>query len=341
MMTFGKVVPNQAVAGNFLGWHAKKAAFFAAFFSFSFFFLFFFSPFAASAYSIENTNAELTGDFVLSPAKLEIDIDPGSTATRTISITNRVNKDVNFSVSVEDFEGSEDPNQAVVLLGDKTGPYSLKDFIKPEISTFSLKPGERITIPIAISIPQNAEPGGLYGSVLVQNVPDQTGNGAQTVSRLGALLFVRVAGAADEAGSLKNFQIEGGKKVFTHGPFPFEFIYQNTGNVHLIPYGVITIYNILGNPVKTIDVDPYFALPDAIRYRKIVWDKGVLLGRYKAVLQLNRGYGDNGGIVDTKEVVFWVLPWKWILGGIFALFVIILLIYFMTTRLEVSFKKKK
>ncbi len=316
----------------------KKLAFLSVFLFFVFFGISF-SP--VHAYTIENSHASMSGDFVLSPAKVEININPGETATRTISVTNRVDKTVHFGVQVEDFEGSNDPNKTVVLLGNKTGPYSLKNYIKPEVTDFTLKPGERITLPISISVPKNEEPGGLYGSVLVRNLPTSGASGAQTVSRLGALFFVRVNGKAKESGQLKVFRLsDNGQKFYTHGPFPFEFTFQNTGNVHLIPYGTITIYNTLGSPIKKIKVDPYFALPNSIRYRKITCDKGLLFGRYKAVLQLNRGYGSSGGTIDTKQVVFWVLPWKWIVSFLAGLFVLILIIYLLTSKLEIRFKKK-
>jgi hypothetical protein len=333
------MMPGNATSCKNTTW-TKNTVFAAGFFSMCLFFLFFLlAPPSAHALEKKSTNVELTGDYVLSPAKIEVELEAGETATRTILIRNRDQETVDFELDIEDFKGSTSSEKSVVLLGEDVGPYSLKDYVDPEVGEFSLEPGEEIILPVQIAIPEDAEPGGLYGSVLVKNKPDPQASGAQTISRIGSLLFVRVEGEVTEAGSLQKLSLARENRPFyTSGPFSFNLVYENTGSVHARPYGGITVYNTLGNPVQEFEIEPYFALPNSQRYRTVKWEQEVLFGRYKAVLELNRGFGEN--IVDTKTITFWVLPWKWIAGGLIVLFLTLLLGYFVATKLEIRVKSK-
>ena len=204
---------------------------------------------------------------------------------------------------------------------------------------------QRIILPVAVSIPQDAEPGGLYGSVLVSTIPlpgqntaeeGKAKGGAVLISRLGTLLFTRVKGDVKEDGFLKDFSA-GGKKFFDSGPVPFELLFENNGSVHLTPYGVIEIKNLLGKKVDEMQLDPWFAMPDSVRLREIKWERELLFGRYTAQAKINRGYND---IIDEKTITFWVVPWKIILLGLAGLFLLIWFLYWIAGHFEIRRKAK-
>ncbi|MES2985510.1 MAG: hypothetical protein V4686_00085 [Patescibacteria group bacterium] len=286
-------------------------------------------------------NVDDTNDFVVEPGKTEIYLNPGESIKKSVSITNRQNKKVSYSIKIEDFVGTEDPNNPIKLLGEEAGPYSLKNLVVPELAEFTLNFGERIVIPIEVNIPVTAEPRGYYGAIVVSNQPeidDQvSGNsGAEgktrLISRIGSLLLVRVNGLGEESGKLEDLKLLGPSKLFYEKkPAGFEILFRNDGNVHLVPSGKISITNIIGKKVAELPVDAYFALPDSLRYREIQWQEGFGFGRYKANLSLYRGYGNQ---FDEDSVVFWVLPWKLLL----AIFVIICFIYYISRKFE--FKRK-
>ncbi len=296
------------------------------------------TPLIASAYTISSTNIPIQGDFVLEPAKVELTVLPGDVTDTELRLVNRTDKTLTFSVDVEDTKGSSDASRSVVLLGDETGPYPLRAMVRPEIDSFTLKSTEEIRLPITVVIPEDVEPGGHYGSVLFEStsVGEGSDTGSRTVSRLGALLFVRVEGDVKEEGMLERFRIQNGPAFFTGDPLTFEFTYRNSGSVHLNPYGMITVKNMIGASVAELEILPYFAMPESLRARELVWEHGPLFGFYSATLEQNRGYND---IIDTETVHFFVLPWKTI---VIALIVIILLVIagrWFTATFE--FKKKK
>jgi hypothetical protein len=301
-------------------------------------------PFSAEAFTIETLrNVEVRNDFVLGPGKTELFMDPGDSQGRELVVTNRTGRDVLFKIEVEDFVGSRDPSRTTILLGDERGPYSLRDYLNIERGEFTLKHGERARVAVTVRVPFDAEPGGRYGTVLLSAQPPpgsletEAGaarGGAKIITRLGTLFFVRVSGDIAEDGSLKAFRTLG-KKFFSSGPIPFEVLYENNGSVHLNPYGIIEITNILGRKVGEIEVDPWFAMPDSLRFREIKWNKTFLFGRYQAQAKINRGYGD---IIDEAGAIFWVIPWRILLAIFATLFLIVLFVKSILSRFE--FKRK-
>ncbi|MBC7074454.1 hypothetical protein H5T58_03700, partial [Candidatus Parcubacteria bacterium] len=217
-----------------------------------------FFPFLCFSYQIENIPVEPQGDFILAPGKIELWLNPGEKVTKEIVVTNRLGKKMKFAVEIEDFVGSFELEKPIILLGHEKGPYSLKDYIKPEIKEFTLEHGQRITIPIEIAIPENAEPGGKYGAVIVSTVPEiakekekeKVETGVVVVARLANLFFVRVKGEVKEEGMLKEFNIAK-KLYFDQNPeFKFKLIFENKGNVHLAPYGIIEFFNFWGKKIS-------------------------------------------------------------------------------------------
>lgn len=297
----------------------------------------------ALALEIKDAAVEIRGDFVLEPAKEEILLKPGEKTTRTLSIVNRTDSDQIFSVDVEDFVGSQDPKQVVVLLGTDKSPYSLKDFIKPEVKTFKLGSKQRANLSVVISVPQDAEPGGRYASVLVSTSsgsdnPTPGENKANTVSRVGALYFVRVAGPVKEEGKLSDFRLSGpAKQFYEKGPFNFEILFQNSGNIYLTPGGSVEIKNMLGQVVSNLEIAPFFSLPSSLRSAQVTWDSPLAFGRYTATVSLARGYRESTSSTDSMTITFWVLPWKIIL----ALLVAIIIVAFILRRFMRKFEIRK
>lgn len=303
-------------------------------------FAFFLVPLSfVSAYTIETIpGQDVFGDFVAGPGKVELEIKPGESKTVNITVTNRMGDTRFFNLDVEDFTGSTNIETPVVLLGDEKGPYSLKDYISFSEKTFELKHGQRAVIPVTVFVPADAQPGGLYGSVLSSTASKSDGKaGARSsiVARIGTLFFITVPGPVHHEGSLKEFTTKESQKLFGSGPVDFRLLYENKGSVYVNPYGEIRIRNIAGKEVANIEVEPWFAMPGSLRSREVEWKSSFLVGKYTATASINRGY-DN--IVDTMEFSFWVIPVKLIALVIVVLALFILAIRFVVTRFEI--KKK-
>lgn len=294
-----------------------------------------------SWYQVERISGDpQVGDFVVGPGRSEIRLEPGQSFVQEITVTNRISDNREFKLEIEDITGTADAAQPVVLLGEETGPYSVKEIISiPEMS-FTLDLGERARIPVTVTVPQNAAPGGYYGSILVSTVQSSETTDATTprspiIARVGSLFFVTVAGEVLREGEAKSITTLDGKSVYQSGPIEFAVLYENTGTVHTNPYGEISITNMFGEEVGFVELEPWFVLPKSLRSREVSWDREFLFGKYTATARINRGYDD---LVDEVETTFWVLPWNLVAITFAVLFVFIFLIRFISKNFE--FKRK-
>ena len=276
-------------------------------------------------YRLETISGQIdTGDFVVGPGKIEIEAAPGQTVVREISLTNRISNNRSFALTVEDISGSTDGSAAVKLAGPERGPYSIQDFISYPEDELTLNLGERARLPITITVPADAEPGGYYGSVLISTVQSQGSADvgaprSPIIARVGSLFFLRVTGEAMTAGETKEITTVPKQVWYEQGPINFGILYENSGSVHVNPYGELSITNMFGEEVGYVELEPWFVLPTSLRLREILWDREFLFGRYTAIARVNRGYED---IIDEVQVSFWVLPWKMVTGIFLVIFVI-------------------
>jgi hypothetical protein len=284
----------------------------------------------------------LVGDFVVGPGRVELNMKPGETVVTEITVTNRISENREFLLEVSDVAGTSDGSSALNLVeGGAPGPYSIREFVSFKEPTFNLALGERARIPVTITLPPNITPGGLYGTVLVSTVQaPNTPTGANVprnpiIARVGSHIFINIEGEKVVSGEVLGIDVLPSKLWHETGPFNFAISYDNDGSVHLNPYGEISVRNMFGQEVGYVQLEPWFVLPASLRTREIEWDRGFLFGRYTAVAQINRGYGD---IVDEVQVSFWVLPWK-IMAAVFGSLFLILFVFRLFFR-TFEFKRK-
>ena len=205
-------------------------------------------------------------------------------------------------------------------------PYSLITWVKP-LGQLRLEPKQIKSIPVSITIPKNAAPGGYYGVIrFTAAAPESNTTSVSLSASLGTLIFLRVNGQAKESASLEEFSTsQNGNKMFLFEATPLDFNIRinNSGNVYEQPVGQIAISDMFGKPVANVNVnlERRVVLPGSIRKFEVPLDKGVLgdkmlFGRYTAKLTMT--YGAEGQKVTT-ELSFFVIPWKLILIGLAVL----------------------
>jgi len=143
------------------------------------------------------------------------------------------------------------------------------------------------------------------------------------VARIGTVFFVTVSGDIERRGQLLEINTITDLSWFERGPITLGLVFENTGSVHLSPYGTVRIKNFWGGEAGYVELEPWFALPQSQRFREVVWSSDFMFGRYTATADINRGYENN---VDSLSVTFWVLPWKPLLATLVFLMTIIFLI---------------
>jgi len=269
------------------------------------------SPAIIEAYTKIPFGTSPQGGFAVSPGKTEISLKPGEKTQSEIIIINRNDFPADFFLSTEDFVGANEGTSGVKLLEEIESAYSLKNFIVPEITSFTLKAGEKITLSVDISTPENASPRGYYTALLVSSKKKNEGQDqieSIVTSRIASLFLVTIKGETRPEGKLEKFKIIGLQKDFYfETPKGFEIQFKNTGNIHLSPTGEIKLKNIFGHIVKTIKIEDYIILPNSTRSREFSLENKILFGKYQALASVTNGYDDKS---EEIRLTFWVFPWK-------------------------------
>lgn len=104
---------------------------------------------------------------------------------------------------------------------------------------------------------------------------------------------------------------------YEYPPVGFEIRFVNSGNTHLVPSGVIEIFNFRGEKVGVISINPdgEVVLPGKFHLFEEPWNFskwccGLLprFGWYTAKAQFS--YGSGSATVELGPISFWIIPWK-------------------------------
>jgi hypothetical protein len=210
-----------------------------------------------------------------------------------IYYTNNSSQPVELGLSLQDVRELEDRNP-VGILDPKEAEnykYSLSSWAYLSTQTLLINPGETQSVKVSINS-EKLSPGGHYGTVLAEiNQSTDSKKAVQIKGVLASLLFVRAStGSQIEEAKIAYFGTES-KFEF---PKEFSFRFQNTGNVELIPYGLVELKDGNGLTIAKgiVNEDSLFTLPEAIRKYDVpmtALQNVILPGKYNAVLSLHFG----------------------------------------------------
>ncbi|MFA6909481.1 MAG: hypothetical protein WC289_06455 [Patescibacteria group bacterium] len=299
-----------------------------------------------SAFAVSSAHA-----ITLIPPSVEFELTPGQEYQTVVKLFNEEERNLVVYAEVKNF-GPQ--GETGIPSYDLEAPVSgLSAWITVAPEPYTIEPGERIEIPVKVNPPLNAEPGGHYAAVFFTEKGNTDGGGQVGIGKgVGILLLARVSGETVEAGSIKEFSVGEGS-MLNRLPILFTTRFENTGNVHLRPTGLISIKNMFGRSVDTVDVNSTkgATLPDSIRKYESTWERTQIkettgstwkdfwvefgnerdnfaLGKYTASLSIDAG--KETSIHGTASVTFWVWPWHVIIVYVLiGLLVILLLIWFI------------
>jgi len=210
-----------------------------------------------------------------------------------LTYINSTNYAVGLTISVQDFSALSDTYQIDYLSPADAAnyKYSLSSWLTFENKNFDLNPGEKKSIKVYIDKTRITK-GGHYAAILAEIGAPNGGQNSNVKAVLSSLLFVRAdTGQEIEDGKIVTFEPN---RDWLEFPDSFIVRFQNNGNVHVIPYGLIKIYDPLNNLVTqgTFNMDSLDALPESIRRYDTdieVYQKVLLPGTYTAKIALHFG----------------------------------------------------
>lgn len=277
------------------------------------------NPALSSRVSAQSSNPANNGQALeIAPPVLNLKADPGQTIKTTIYLRNVSRGDLIVSAESNDFVAAGEDGTPKIILNNDTAsnPYSMKDWVVPP-AELRIVPKEIKTMSVKINVPSNASPGGHYAVLrFTARAPSVSGQGVALSASLGSLMLLTVSGDLTQSMSVQQFSASHNGhtgKVFESAPINFTVKLTNNGNVHEQPVGQITVTDMFGKKIATVNVNspPKNVLPHSTRAFTASLDKTVignkkLFGRYKALLSVS--YGTKQKV--TSELTFWVIPYR-------------------------------
>lgn len=293
----------------------------------------------------------------LSPARIEVSGDPGTTITKEITLFNDSNTaSETYYVTYANFEaqGETGSPRFVEPKNDLGTWMDAGEFI-------TIEPGKSKTIPLTIKIPKDAYAGGHFAVVFFGNSPNTKDGGQVSVgAKTGTLVLLSVNGDVLEDGGLVDFKTKDGKFFHNSLPINFQFRFKNDGNDRVKPEGIITIRNMVYFPTAKIKANTVSGniLPHSTRLFDVDWVKfpidenkeapktilsayfskayyqwqNFALGPYVANLDLVYGSENSH---STKYTFFFVFPWQLLI----IIFIILTLVFFIGKNLITRYNK--
>lgn len=278
--------------------------------------------FAASALAQQQAGITVT------PSIMHLDL-ASDAPEYTITYLNTTKTDINLLLSVSDFNELEEGYKLNFLEGKDAlnYKYSLSSWISFENKTIQLAPNEKKSVKVFIDKSRITK-GGHYASIFAEIVQPDVNKQVAVKAILSSLLFVRASSGLE----IENGKIASFTPIRDNIEYPDSFMlrFENRGNVHVVPYGLIEIYDSFGNLASKgiVNEGSLDALPESIRRydTKVTNYKKVLLpGLYTAKISIH--FGNNNQTLSTSIKFFSQGSFDFIKIGLGTVVLIILILY--------------
>lgn len=260
----------------------------------------------------------------VTPPLVQLSIGPTENWQSFLKVVNSNQYDLTVYASVVDFAAEGESGQgrflpldtASIERGEKV---TLGSWVTVPVGPIFVPREQSAEIPITVSVPEGASPGGHYAAILIGTSPSvgapppgSSGNNQTKVSSfVTTLLFVRIGGEVIEQADIREFTSL--QSFYQKPEVSFSLKFENKGNVHVLPQGTILIKNMWGKVRGEIPVNQKTdfgnVLPAQVRKYDFSWKGEASIfeaGRYKAEATLT--YGSVGRKTVSSVSYFYVLP---------------------------------
>jgi hypothetical protein len=265
----------------------------------------------------------------ISPTFQEISILPNQTGnTNTFAVSNNNDSPVTFDLAAIDM-GALDDSGGVVFSGlstDYQQKYGLAKWLQIDQPTLMIAPHSTQNVKFTIVNDATLSPGGHYGAIVVKPQGENSGQSQINLQpQAASLLFVKKLG-----GEVAKLQLETPKTktYWWHLPSQIDLVFRNTGNVHVVPRGLVTIKDPHGNQVgrSIINPDSSLILPEHTRiYKSSLTSSKKLLwpGMYKAGVQyrFDGTQETSTGVITYRfiNLPFWLIGAAIVVAGLWLI----------------------
>lgn len=262
----------------------------------------------------------------ITPFLQQIQIEPGDIAKSfNVTVGNQTESIQEITLSGRDF-GSLNDTGGLILEGSKGGysqKYGLASWLTVGQDTVVLQPHESKTLDATIENRTSLQPGGHYGAIVATiGNPDQQATDKVVINQqLMALVLVTKVGGEHYDLRLKRIEQNGN---WLHLPNTVKLRFQNPGNVHVVPRGLVELKSPNGTVLSrgVVNDESAIILPETFREIPVTMtpvDKALPLpGIYRLVVTYRY---DGFSYSATKTV--WL---RFINAGMYAVILLVLVV---------------
>lgn len=263
--------------------------------------------------------------FSITPFFQEINVSKDQNkAPFSVEVKNNTAASMVFRVSVLDF-GALDETGGVAFLGQSDNlKYGLASWISLQNDTLVINPGETQILKGDVENKDSLSPGGHYGAIFLKIEDNEKATDEKQSIALdpsfASLLFVRKTGGEIFGLDLKNKDYS--RSIFILPDF-VGLRFQNPGNVHVTPRGVVGITDPLGRTIQKgiINEQSGLVLPETFRLftiKMLNLTKAFIPGRYALAVSY-RYDGRDDFTLDNNSFIF--------IPPIFILSILVLIVF--------------
>ncbi|MEK7600084.1 MAG: hypothetical protein AAB462_03570 [Patescibacteria group bacterium] len=254
------------------------------------------------------------------------------TKTVDLTITNRSSKTQNFHLNVLNF-GTLNETGGLVFSGNNASTlakkYGLATWLRLSVSDLVLEPTQSSTVQATIINDVSLTPGGHYGAVVasVNTKDDVGGNKVNVKQELSSLIFATKVGGEKYDLSLKGVKYDVG---WGQLPSQITLRFKNTGNVQVVPRGIVKIVSPRGNVVSqgVINEASSYVLPETYRQLPVSLKSVAKEGIWPKFYRLDVYYRYDGiNSFTAKSYTLYLVNWAAIVAFIATTALIVFIIF--------------
>ncbi|MEN8252229.1 MAG: hypothetical protein ABFQ53_01460 [Patescibacteria group bacterium] len=245
------------------------------------------------------------------------DADTGQAQEFTIKVTNISDKEQEVNVGSMDYDIGE--GNSIALSKELNEQNGLSAWISSQSEKVSVAPDEIKEIKFSVNVPENASIGSHRGAVIFSTLPESD-DAVKVRGQIGVHVLINVKGDTHAGGKVNHFDIP----FVTMGSVDYEAEFENTGNIHYVPYGEISLRNIFSKKEEIYKFEKHFVFPGSKFTFSMTQEIPSLFGFYKA----QATFVDGEGAWRTKAdyVMGYFFPIVFFIG----LFLILTLFWFIS-----------
>jgi hypothetical protein len=191
-------------------------------------------------------------------------VEPGASRFDHVVVRNLGEGALSLLVYASDAVNT--PSGGFDLLPADGASRDVGEWVRVPAPSVTLNPGEMAVVPFTIVVPPNATPGDHAGGIvaaLVATTTDASGANVDVHYRVGARIYLRVAGELDPRLVIENFQAryEDSFNPLDLGDLHLSYTVRNAGNVRLSGTQALGVAGPFG---LTVDEEQLEALPEML-----------------------------------------------------------------------------